>query len=237
LTVEAIQAVLFEPVGCLAEFAAAEFDAARALLAGADAGAVESASAGSGAYWQLMGLLEPRYGDLARPLAARLEELEVAAAARAELYEDVTAALEGLRGCGVGAYLVSSLSRAAVERFMARFSLADLFAGSIAREDANGVMARPLRHAVDRLALDPARTIYLVDNAAALEMTKGQGINALLMINDYDEGRALAERHPAGGLVSLAELADALRLIEQRSGLSATTRMPHKPFELFEPPG
>ena len=55
------------------------------------------------------------------------------------------------------------------------------------------------------------------------------------MINDYDEGRALAERSPAGGIVSLAELADALQLIEQRSGLRSSARMPHKPFELFEP--
>jgi hypothetical protein len=57
----------------------------------------------------------------------------------------------------------------------------------------------------------------------------------MLMINDYDEGRALAERNPAGGIVSLAELPAALRLIEQRSGLRATARVPHAPFELFDP--
>ena len=66
-------------------------------------------------------------------------------------------------------------------------------------------------------------------------MTKPLGVNALLMINDYDEGRALAERSPAGGVVSLAELSDALQLIEQRSGLRSAARMPLKPFELFEP--
>jgi hypothetical protein len=57
----------------------------------------------------------------------------------------------------------------------------------------------------------------------------------MLMINDYDEGRALAERNPAGGIVSLAELPDALRLIEQRSGLRAPSRAPRAPFELFDP--
>jgi beta-phosphoglucomutase-like phosphatase (HAD superfamily) len=234
--VEAIQAVLFEPVGCLAEFAATDFDAAAVeLFAAADAATEDSAVPGSRAYWRLMGLIEPRYDNLAAPLAARLEEREVAAVDRAELYEDVRPSLEKLRDAGTGAYLVSSLSRTAIARFLDRFSLAGLFAGVIAREDAEGVMARPLRHAVDRLALDPARIIYLVDHAVALELTKQQSINALLMINDYDEGRALAERSPAGGLVSLAELADALRLIEQRSGLRGTARMPHKPFELFEP--
>jgi hypothetical protein len=55
------------------------------------------------------------------------------------------------------------------------------------------------------------------------------------MINEYDEGRALAERNPAGGIVSLAELPDALRLIEQRSGIRAPSRPPLAPFELFDP--
>jgi hypothetical protein len=74
-----------------------------------------------------------------------------------------------------------------------------------------------------------------VDTAQALEPTKQVGLNAMLMINDYDEGRALAERSPAGGIVSLAELADALRLIEQRSGLRAPSRAPLAPYELFDP--
>jgi hypothetical protein len=55
------------------------------------------------------------------------------------------------------------------------------------------------------------------------------------MINDYDEGRALAERNPAGAIVSLAELGDALRLIEQRSGMRSSSRPPLAPYELFEP--
>jgi len=75
----------------------------------------------------------------------------------------------------------------------------------------------------------------LADTAEALELIKQQSLNAMLMINDYDEGRALAEHHPSGGIVSLAELPDALRLIEQRSGLRATARAPRAPFELFDP--
>ena len=75
----------------------------------------------------------------------------------------------------------------------------------------------------------------LVDTADALDLTKSLGLNAVLMINDYDEGRTLAEHHPAGGVVSLAELADVLLLIEQRAGLRESKPMPHKPFELFEP--
>lgn len=233
---KAVQAVLFEPVGCLAEFAAAEFDdAAAEIFAAADISTQDSGLAGSRAYWRLMGLIEPTYHRLAAPLLARLEACDIAAVERAELYEDVKPSLERLRSAGTAAYIASSLSRAAVTRFVGRFSLEALFAGIVAREDAAGVMARPLRQAIDRFALDPLRTIHLVDNATSLEMTKQQGIGALVMINDYDEGRALADCKPAGGLVSLAELADALQLIEQRSGLRVTTRIPNKPFELFEP--
>ena len=63
-------------------------------------------------------------------------------------------------------------------------------------------------------------------SAEALAMTKELSVNALLMINDYDEGRALAERSPAGVVVSLAELADPLVVIEHRAGLRGAKRMP-----------
>jgi phosphoglycolate phosphatase-like HAD superfamily hydrolase len=159
----------------------------------------------------------------------------MAAIARAELYEDVAASLQQLRSMDVSAYLVSSLSRQAVDRFIARFALADIFAGSVTRDEAQGVMSLPLRRAIEMTAHDPRRIIVLVDTAAALEISQQQGLNALLMINDYDEGRALAERHPAGGIVSLAELPDALALIEQRAGLRSAPQMPAKPFEMFEP--
>ncbi len=198
LIVEVIKAVLFEPVGCLAEFRAEEFNAAAGELFAAEA----AASSGSQAYWRLMGLLAP---------------------------------LDELSQLGAAAFLVSSLSRPAVDRFAARFSLSEAFAGSVTREEAGGVLGRPLRHAVDLARLDPTRIMTLVDTAEALDVTKSLGLNAVLMINDYDEGRALAERSPAGGIVSLAELADALRLIEQRSGLSAQSRLPRQPFELFDP--
>jgi phosphoglycolate phosphatase-like HAD superfamily hydrolase len=230
--VDTIAAVMFEPVGCLAEFQGEEFDTAARTLFGST---TEDAVSGSQAYWRLLCLIEQGGGTVPGANLALLEGLELAAVERAELYEDVAVALEKLRSTGVSAYLVSSLSRRAIARFMERFSLADLFAGTVSRDEAQGVMARPLHHAIADASLDPQRTIYLVDTSDALDMTKQLGVNALLMINDYDEGRALAERSPAGGIVSLAELADALQLIEQRSGLRSATRMPLKPFELFEP--
>jgi beta-phosphoglucomutase-like phosphatase (HAD superfamily) len=230
LTVDTIKAVLLEPVGCLAEFRPDEFVSAASELFGASPDAQAN---GSQAYWGLLGLMHQH----AIPVesAAWLGAIELRAVEHAELYEDVRFALEELKSLGVAAFLVSSLSRAAVARFIERHAFADLIAGSITRDDAAGVMAAPLRAAVAQAGLEPAHVMALADTAPALDLIKRLGLNAMLMINDYDEGRALAERNPAGAIVSLAELGDALRLIEQRSGLHAPSRPPLAPFELFDP--
>jgi phosphoglycolate phosphatase-like HAD superfamily hydrolase len=229
---QAIRAVLFEPVGCLAEFRAEEFDRAARDLFGWSG---DDAATGSQAYWRLLGLLGDTWSTVSAVNVARLADLEIAAVEHAELYEDVPTSLQKLQATGVKAYLVSSLSRRAVDRFIARFSLADMFTGSVTRDEAQGVTVLPLRRAVAQAAIDPKEIIALVDTAEALDAAKQIGLNALLMINDYDEGRTLAERHPAGGIVSLSELADALALIAQRSGLRSAPQMPNKPFEMFEP--
>jgi phosphoglycolate phosphatase-like HAD superfamily hydrolase len=230
--VDTIKAILFEPVACLAEFRPDEFNRAAQEL---DAKADGSAATGSQAYWQLVGLLGRRGDALAGADLARLEALELQAVEAADLYPDVPACLAELRQLGVAAYLVSSLSRPAVRRFLERFSLAQSFAGSVARADAGGVAAMPVRHVLAQAGLEAGRTMLLVDTAEMLELAKTLGLKAVLMINDYDEGRMLAERSPAGGIVSLAELPDALRLIEQRSSLSTQSSAPRQPYDLFDP--
>jgi phosphoglycolate phosphatase-like HAD superfamily hydrolase len=227
--VDAIGAILFEPVGCLAEFRPDEFEAAAGEIF--QRGSEESVG-GNTAYWRLLTLIEKAHGRIGTFDVTRLEELELSAVAHADLYEDVVPSLEKIRGMGIKTHLVSSLSRHAIDAFLERFSLGGLFDGTIARE--GGVLAAPLRQAIEATALDPRRIIYLVDTAEALNLAKRLELNAMLMINDYDEGRALAERSPAGGIVSLAELPRALELIEQRTGLTASARLPRKPFELFE---
>jgi beta-phosphoglucomutase-like phosphatase (HAD superfamily) len=230
LIVESIKAVLFEPVGCLAEFRPDEFVTAAAELFGASP---SPEATGSQAYWRLLGLMEQR--ALSAEALSRLQQLELQAVEHADLYEDVRWSLEELKSLGVAAVLVSSLSRPAVARFIERHGLADLFAGAVAREEAGGVMAKTVRLVIDQAHLDPVRLLVLADTAEGLDMTKRLGLNAMLLINEYDEGRALAERNPAGGIVSLAELPDALRLIEQRSGIRAPSRPPLTPYELFDP--
>jgi FMN phosphatase YigB (HAD superfamily) len=227
---DSIRAVLFEPVGCLAEFRPDEFDRAAVELFGASP---DPAATGSQAYWRLLGLMAQ--SPLAPEGLLSLQELELRAVEHADLYEDVRASFDALKSLDVATIAATSLSRAAAMRLIERHALADLVAGLVTRDEAGGVMAKVLQCVLDKTSLDPAHVMVLADTAEGLAMVKQLGLNAMLMINDYDEGRALAERNPAGGIVSLAELADALRLIEQRSGLRATARAPRTPFELFDP--
>jgi beta-phosphoglucomutase-like phosphatase (HAD superfamily) len=209
----AIQAVLLEPAGCLAEFQAADFiQAARQLSSNAGA----EPTTGSQAYWRFVKLLGQTGGGPSLLERKDVQKFELQAVDNAELYEDVTAALHQLRQMDVKVLIASSLSRAAVDRFLERFSLRELLTGSVTRDEANDVMAQPLLKAAKDASLDPARTIYLTDAEEGLIIGKEVGMNVMLMINDHDEGHRLAGYDPAGGIVSLIELPDGLRLIAQQ---------------------
>ncbi len=222
---EAIKAVLLEPVGCLAEFGPEAFNTAAQLY-----GAADPAPTASLAYWRLIELMQQQPGRAADPT-----QFELGAVEQADLYPDVAPALAELRELGVATILASSLSRAAVDRFIARFSLTDLLAGAIARDEAGGGGDKLLRHTLAHIPVAPRQIMMLVDTADGMALAKQHGLAAMLMINDYDEGRALAALNPSGGIVSLAELPDALRVIEQQSGLRQASRPPQAPFELFDP--
>ncbi len=55
------------------------------------------------------------------------EELEIQAVDQVELYEDVVPALSELKGMGIQLFLASSLSGAAVSRFLERFPVREFF--------------------------------------------------------------------------------------------------------------
>ena len=137
----------------------------------------------------------------------RLQAFELQAVEHADLYEDV-------RFCARGAEI-------ARRRRMPGLLAVAAGRGALHRAPCARRSDRGLGHAATRPAgswgsrcappsaqagLEPAHVMALADTAPALDMTKRLGLNAMLMINDYDEGRALAERNPAGAIVSLAEL-------------------------------
>jgi phosphoglycolate phosphatase-like HAD superfamily hydrolase len=205
---QTIHAVLFEPVGCLAEFPALEFDKIAARLF--EKKSVNSS--GSEAYWQVLALIEKSGGKLNTPDREIAEQLEVQAVNQVELYEDVVPALSELKNMSIRLFIASSLSRAAIRRFLERFAVQDLFSAVWNRDSAGGVRAAPLARAMEGALLQPEHVITLVDTSESLSVARELGTNSILMINDYEQGRRLASYAPTGGIVSLRELPDAIRL-------------------------
>ena len=62
--------------------------------------------------------------------------------------------------------------------------------------------------------------ISLADTEEGLKTATDAGANSILMINDYDEGRRLAMHGPTGGIVSLHELPDFIRLVAENAKVS-----------------
>ena len=209
-----IKAVLFDPVGCLAEFPAQEFDEIAASLFDLKESASKS---GSGAYWQLLDLMHCSGKKLNASETQFAERLELQAVNRAGLYEDVGPALAELKAMGITLLIASSLSAAAVTRFLEAFSLNDFFSAVWTRDNAGGVKMAPLANAIESASVQPQHVMALVDTIDSLQVAKEVGANSILMINDYDEGRRLAQHAPSGGIVSLHELPDAIRLVAENA--------------------
>lgn len=212
-----IKAVVFDPVGSLAEFPSDPF---REIAARLFEGAVASGTTGSEAYWQLLDAMEQSDAPLTPAQTGVVEDLEVEAAGKAHLYEDVVPALTELQKMKITLAIASSLSTRAVDRFLEQFALKSFFPGVWTRDTAGGIKAAPLAKAIAAAALDPEHVMALGDTADSLQVAKQVGANAILMINDYDEGRRLAMQAPAGGIVSLHELPDAIRLVAEGAKVS-----------------
>ena len=208
---QTIGAVLFEPVGCLAEFPAEEFKEIAAGVFGLPRDADQS---GSEAYWQLLDLMQTS-GPLTAAHASIAEGLELQAVERAQLYEDVAPALAELKGMGINLLIASSLSAAAVNRFVEKFALGGFFTAVWTRDNAGGVRAVPLAKAIGGGSFQPGHVMSLGDTTDGLNVAKEVGANAILMFNDYDEGKRLAAHAPAGAIVSLHELPDAIRFVAE----------------------
>jgi len=198
---ETIEGVLFEPVGCLAEFTAEPFLEIAAGLSGKR----QTSKSGSRAYWHLLNLMESSGHQT-------VEHLELQAVDNATIYDDVLPALAELKAMGIKRFIASSLSAAAITRFLARCA-PETFDGIWNRDNAGGIKAAPLARALEAAVLRPNRAMFLTDTAEGLKLAESVGVNAILMMNDPDESRRLATHHPAGGIVSLHELPDFIRFV------------------------
>ena len=197
----------------MAEFPSEPFHEITARLFGARKKLSKSASR---TYWHLLNLLESAERGLSQAQKDFAESLELQAVEGASAYEDVVPALAELRSMGIQLLIASSLSNAAIARFLERWMLQEIFTAAWGRNNAGGIKDAPLRKAFDCASLDPARTIFLTDTAEGLQTAKNAGVQPILMMNDPDEAKRLAMLGPAGGVVSLYELPDFVRLVAAR---------------------
>ena len=209
-----IENVLFEPVGCLADFPVEPFNEIAVRVFGRRKKPGRSASR---TYWHLLNLMPASGRQLDHAERSVVEALELEAVAGAAVYEDDVPALSELNASmgihSIRLFIASSLSSIAVTRFVDQGGLTPFFSGVWSRDTAGGIKAAPLARAIEGASLAPERTMYLVDTAEGLKVATDVGVNAILMMNDPDEARRLALRNPAGGIVSLHELPDFIRLV------------------------
>ena len=198
-----IEAILFEPVGCLAEFASEPFHEIASLVFGVPK--KKPSRSASRAYWHLLNLMEASGGT-------SIEPVELEAVESASVYEDVAPALAELKTRGRRLAITTSLSGAAVERFLEKNCLRAFFDEVWHRDNSGGIKSAPLRRAVR----EPESAIFLADTLEALYTARAAGAEPVLMMNDPDEARRLTAHGPAGGIVSLHELPDFLRLLVSR---------------------
>lgn len=209
-----VKAVFFEPVGCLAEFSAKEFDEIAASVfkfEGSDG------RSGSEAYWRLLDLMQKSENKLTPAETRTVEGLELQAVERVDLYEDVAPALSTLKAMSISLLVTSSLSAVAVSRFLEKFSLTPFFSAVWTRDNAGGVKTAPLAKALQGSRFQPEHVMSLFDTTDGLSVAKEMGVNSILMIDEPDDARRLALQAPTGGIVSLHELPDAIRLIAENA--------------------
>jgi beta-phosphoglucomutase-like phosphatase (HAD superfamily) len=220
--VQAVDAILFDPVGALAEFPAAPFQTVAARVFARSPAAEPQGSSGGGsvggstAYWDLLDLLASCGRTLQAAERAMMDAAELEAVDGAFLYDDAGPALAELSGLGVRLIVASSLSEGALTRFLDRTTFRALFQDRWSRDAAGGVADAVLRRAVTSGAFAPDRVLFLADTEAGLGAAARAGVRAILMMNDPDEAMRLTACQPAGGIVSLHELPDLVRLVAAR---------------------
>jgi beta-phosphoglucomutase-like phosphatase (HAD superfamily) len=196
--VHAVEAILFEPVGTLADF-----------------------KGGSLAYWDRVESLASRLHPLPEDERIRQESWELLAVEQAVLYEDAAPALLELAGLGLRLIAASSLSEIALSRFLERTSLQGAFHDRWSRDRAGGVAQTVLTRALAAGSLAPDRVMFLADTAAGLRAARSAGVHPILMMNDPDEAMRLTACNPAGGIVSLHELPDFIRFLVAKDARAA----------------
>jgi phosphoglycolate phosphatase-like HAD superfamily hydrolase len=211
---QVIEGILFEPVGCLAEFPSEPFHEIAGFLDPKKLSRRKKPSpSASRSYWHVLNLMHTADEQLDESDQQLIQAIELQAVDSTSPYDDVIPALSELKAMGIKLFIASSLSNAAVERFLEKCALHEFFSAVWSRDNAGGIKAAPLRRAIDGASLQPQQAMFLTDTAEGLKVAESVGVLSILMMNDPDEAKRLSMHGPAGGIVSLHELPDFVRFV------------------------
>ncbi len=93
----------------------------------------------------------------------------------ATVYEDVIPALAELKAMGIQLFIASSLSSAAIARFLDRGRLHESSTAVWNRDNAGGIKAAPLQCALRGACLEPSQAMFLTDTAEGLKVAAERG--------------------------------------------------------------
>jgi len=130
---------------------------------------------------------------------------------RVELLPGAGEALARLRQAGVATALVTSGSRARVDREIAGLGATRLFECIVCGEDARRKPdPEPLRLALDRLAVDPTQAAYVGDSPEDVWMARAAGVRVVGVEGGFPNREALRAAKPDLLAESLAGAVDLL---------------------------
>ena len=100
-----------------------------------------------------------------------------------------------MRGAGLATGLVTSGSRARIERDLAALGVAALFDTVVCSEDAAHRKPHPaaLHLALDRLRIAPARAAYVGDSPEDVEMARSAGVHSVAIPGGFPNREELME--------------------------------------------
>lgn len=154
--------------------------------------------------------------DLARRLARRKQHLyrSYVDAGRVRLRPGARRLLDRLAARGRAVYLVTSGSRASVERVLTACALAGRFRGTLARDDVPAGKPDPLvyREACRRWAARPREVVVVEDSAHGVAAAVGAGLLTLQVYAD----------RPAPGAVAVTDLDEVAAALEPEVGRGDT---------------
>jgi HAD superfamily hydrolase (TIGR01509 family) len=138
--------------------------------------------------------------------------LELYARENCGLLPGVGASIDKLRRAGLATALVTSGSRARVEREIARLELAELLDVIVCAEDARQKKPHPeaLSLALARLSVAPAEAVFVGDSPEDVVMARAAGVASLAIAGGFPNRSALEASRPDIWAADLEEAASLL---------------------------